>query len=122
MGTEYVVISTPEPTIVVSEGARGIQGYSWNSKLRSVQVITNTHNILEDEDYIGVNYSGPVSLILNTIDTKTVIIKDESGLASQNNITISPSTGLIEGEISITIPVNWMSLTLVCNSGNWFIV
>ncbi len=90
----------------------------------AVAVTSAAHTIISTEDYVGVNFAGAVALTLNTVNNKIVIIKDESFAAATpgNTITITPSTGLVEGQANITITVNGMSLTLVCRSGNWFVV
>lgn len=90
--------------------------------VNTVAVTTGSHIIIATEDYVGVNFAGAVALTLNTVNNKRVTIKDESGAAATNVITITPSTGLIEGQASVTISVNWMALTLVCRVGSWFIV
>lgn len=89
-----------------------------------VSVTTATHTISATEDYIGVNYAGAVAITLTTISNKKVVIKDESFAASTpgHTITITPSSGLIEGQANVTITVNGMALTLICRAGNWFIV
>jgi hypothetical protein len=76
----------------------------------TVGVTSATHTITALEDYVGVNYAGAVALTLNTVNNKRV------------TITITPSTGQVEGQASVTISVNGMALTLVCRAGNWFII
>lgn len=89
-----------------------------------VSVTSASHTIIATEDYVGVNFAGAVALTLNTVNNKVVYIKDESFAAGTpgNTITITPSSGLIEGQANVTISVNGMALTLVCRAGNWFIV
>jgi len=89
-----------------------------------VAVTTASHTILATEDYVGVNFAGAVALTLNTVNNKKVVIKDESFAAATpgHTITITPSTGLIEGQANVTITVNGMSLTFICRAGNWFII
>lgn len=88
----------------------------------AVAITTATGTITAVQDYIGVNYAGAVALTLTTVNNKRITIKDESGAAGTNVITITPTTGLIEGQANITISVNWMALTLICRAGNWFVV
>lgn len=89
-----------------------------------VAVTTASHTITATEDYVGVNFAGAVALTLNTVNNKIVYIKDESFAAGTpgNTITITPSTGQIEGQANITITVNGMALALICRAGNWFVI
>lgn len=107
-------ITFPDTT-VVSSGS---------DLIKCVAVTSGSHTITLDEDYVGVNFAGTVALTLNTVTGHRTIIKDESGAANDttHKITITPSTGTVEGQASITVTVPWMSLTLVCHSGNWFVV
>lgn len=54
-------------------------------------VTTPTYNVNSDDYYIGVNYAGPTTITLPTTllsSGRTVIIKDESGNAETNPITV----------------------------------
>jgi hypothetical protein len=54
-------------------------------------LVTGPTYVVQDEDYyIGVNYAGPVTIIVpETSDSgRTIVIKDESGNCSTNNITV----------------------------------
>lgn len=90
----------------------------------TVAVTTSTHTVTATEDYVGVNYNGAVAITLTTVNKKKVVIKDESFAAATvgHTITITPSSGLIEGQANITITVNGMALTLICSAGNWWVV
>ncbi len=60
----------------------------------------------------------------NTGDTanrgKFYIIKDQSGLAGTNNITITPATGTIDGASSIAIIANFGEVGVYSDGSNWF--
>lgn len=50
-----------------------------------------------------------------------LIIKDESGAASTNNITIDPGVGVtIDGVATIVISANYGTVRLYCDGTNWF--
>jgi hypothetical protein len=85
-------------------------------------VTTTTYNaVLTDYD-IAVNVAGPSSVIFPVSPTGTVfIVKDASGLASGNPITITAST-TIDGSANATINTNYGSLTFVFNGTEWNIV
>jgi hypothetical protein len=54
-------------------------------------LVTGPTYVVQDEDYyLGVNYAGPVTIIVpETSDSgRTIVIKDESGNCSTNNITV----------------------------------
>ncbi len=54
-------------------------------------LVTGPVYVVQDEDYyIGVNYAGPVTILVpETSDSgRTIMIKDESGNCSSNNITV----------------------------------
>jgi hypothetical protein len=51
-----------------------------------------------------------------------VVIKDESGKAATNNITITTGGALIDGKSSIVLALNYGSITLLWNSTFWSII
>ena len=74
--------------------------------------------------YCGINYNGAVTINLPSgIDGLSFIIKDESGNAAINNITINPvSTETIEGQSAIVLNINYGSISLLFRNGNWVII
>lgn len=85
-------------------------------------VTTTPYTASADTYIIGVNRAGPVAITLpaNTAG-RIIAIKDESGNASVNNITITPASGTIDGQANLVIAGNYVSYTLYCNGSNWFI-
>jgi hypothetical protein len=71
--------------------------------------------------YIGVNYAGPVNIILpnNVKNGRTVVIKDESGICNTNNITITSFS--IDNNTTVVLSINNGSLTFIYNNG-WRII
>ncbi len=55
---------------------------------------------------------------------RRLIIKDEAGNASTNNIIITPNEGdLIDGDVSKTINGNYTGVIIYCNgTDGWFII
>ncbi len=51
---------------------------------------------------------------------KIYLIKDQSGLAGTNNITIVPATGTIDGAVSILINSNYGEVQVYSDGSNWF--
>lgn len=60
-------------------------------KYNTTLVTTPTYTCTDDDYYVGVNYAGPTTIILPLIPDsgRVVIIKDESGHASTNPISVS---------------------------------
>jgi hypothetical protein len=54
-------------------------------------VTSNVYTVTDQDYYIGVNYAGPSTIILPLFPSsgRTIIVKDESGNAETNNITLS---------------------------------
>lgn len=82
------------------------------------------YNILQDDYIIGVtDTTAPRSITLPTGISagKTYIIKDESGGAAANNITINVSGAVtIDGAGSQTIATNYGSISVYSDGTNWF--
>lgn len=92
-----------------------------NYKRKAVATSQNTAG----ESIFGVTDTSIARTV--TIDTddevsgRSIIVKDESGGAGTNNITITTESGsLIDGVASIPITVNYGVLRLYFNGTNWF--
>jgi hypothetical protein len=88
------------------------------------QSVTYTANALDY--YIGVNGTG-VTVNLpqgSTLSTgKTYVIKDESGSAAVDHITVLPYSGnLIDGQTSLSMVVNYLAVTLLWTGSKWSII
>jgi len=88
-------------------------------------ISTNTF-LSWDYNFYGVNStSGPVSLFLPSTsgrDGQIIIIKDESGSCASNSITLTPTLATIDGQPSVQMNINFMSLTIIVRNGNWFLI
>jgi hypothetical protein len=90
-------------------------------------ITASSYTITPQDYYIGVNYSGAVTITLPTPkkNGKTYIIKDELGQASKGvnrYITILPSgSDTIDGRSSAIIAYDYGSLTFVYRNG-WRVV
>lgn len=88
--------------------------------------VTNGYTPKLWNDYILVDSSANVEFLLNEElrqKGKVIHIKDQLGNASNQNITISVDGGTnIDGETSVTISVNYGSITLLCDGTNWSII
>lgn len=88
-----------------------------------VTVVTTTPYLVLPTDYfIDVNVAGPSSLVFPVSSAGTVyIVKDTSGAAAVNPITITAAT-TIDGAPAAVINTNYGSLTFVFNGTEWSIV
>jgi hypothetical protein len=82
-----------------------------------------SYTILSTDSIVGVNYGGACALPLPAVAAgKYIIIKDESGAAITNNITITPATGTIDGASNIVLNISYGAYTLYSNGTNWFVI
>lgn len=71
--------------------------------------------------HLHVSHTEAVTITIPTLpDGRVLSIKDASRNASTYNITLSPITGTIEGQGSITMDNDGMSVELYNVSGNWY--
>lgn len=91
-------------------------------------VTSSSYQITHSDYYIGVNYSGAVTLILPRADRqgKKFVVKDELGEASRGtnrHITILPSSGdLIDGRSYAVLAYDYGSLTFIWKDNSWRVV
>lgn len=106
------------PTII---GTPSVQGNILTSGLvTSSTYTTNTYDY-----YLGVNNAGAVAITLTTTALardRTIIIKDQSGAAATNNITLTPQSGLIDGAASYLMNSNDQSVTLKFDGTNFYVI
>ena len=104
-------------------GPPGPAGPPGTPGLVPVTIVTTTPYVALSTDYlIDVNVAGLASVSLPVSPTGTVyIIKDISGAASTNNITVTATT-TIDGAPNAVINVDYGSVTLVYNGIEWNIV
>jgi len=69
------------------------------------------------------NTAAPRTITLSNddkINGKVIDIKDESGGAGTNNITVTPQTGTIDGAASVLITANYGILRVYSDGNSWF--
>lgn len=84
-------------------------------------VTTPTYTVADEDYYIGVNYAGPVTITLPATPSsgRKIIIKDESGNASTNPITV---TGTVDNDSGgFIIQLDNGAIQMIYRSG-WRIV
>jgi hypothetical protein len=84
-------------------------------------VTTSTYNVDSDDYYVGVNYAGPCTITLPTSPSsgRMLIIKDESGQAETNPITVA---GTVDNDAGgFIIQINNGATQLIYRDG-WRII
>jgi len=95
--------------------------------LSAVHGLTGTVTVSESDYYLGVNSAAAVTLNLPDAASagsgKIYVIKDETGQAATNAITIDPfGAQLIDGQATYQINVNYESVSIMCDGNNWSII
>ena len=92
------------------------------------RTITNTATASATDYYIGTDSTnGPISIRLPSATTlsdgQAYVIKDETGMASNNNVTILASgSQTIDGQNSVVLESPFASLQLYCNGANKYFI
>jgi hypothetical protein len=93
-----------------------------------VEALATPYAVAVDEDYVLVNPAVPAPFVVNlpagaTHNTGVVTIKDKTGTATVNNITVNANGAeTIDGAGSFLVPINYESITLVFSGTEWSIV
>ena len=102
-------------------------GGAWIPQNRKgyVSVTTATFTAGPDETLLGVNRAGVVTITLPSAQAARVgrpyVVKDESGNASANNITVdTEGAETIDGLATDTLNLDFQSIGYYTNGSNWF--
>jgi hypothetical protein len=110
-------------TVTGPTGATGATGIAGGLVVPVTNVNTTPYNVLTSDYMMSVNVGGASSVVLPISVTGTVfVVKDDSGVASVNNITITATGANIDGVASQVINVNRGSFTMVFNGSQWDII
>lgn len=101
------------------------QGTSQGNVIKRTAV-SSDYTVLFSDYYIGVtSTAAPRTITLPNPATiskdQSFTVKDESMGAASNNITVVPSSGLIDGAANKIINTNGGALTVISNGTNYFI-
>lgn len=88
------------------------------------QVTTAAYTVADDDTFVGVDRAGAVAITLPAgADGQRIVIKDLSGLAGTNNITITPDgIETIDGAATKVINTNYGSIELLWLGANSAVV
>jgi hypothetical protein len=127
-----VLTGTPEgPTAAAGTNTQQLATTAFavaqTSILTPRTVNSGTATIAATDAYIGVNNPGAVTLTLpsgsSVTNGKFFVVKDESGAAATNNITIiGNGTDKIDGQANVIINTNYGIVRLLWNTNLWSIV
>jgi hypothetical protein len=85
--------------------------------------LVTTYSALVSDYYIGCAAGITVNLpTIGLVAGKQYVIKDESGAATTNHITIAGGGNLIDGQTSIILVINYAALTVYWTGAKWSIV
>jgi hypothetical protein len=92
-----------------------------NLTFPAITITQSSYTVGRKDYYIGINYPGPVTVNLpsSAAHGRQLVIKDESGLAGTNNITIFGYS--LDNDTNANIAINNGSITLIYNNG-WRII
>jgi len=83
------------------------------------KTITSDYTTTESDCYIFADASsGNISITLTTIEGQELMIKKTD--SSSNTVTITPSSGNIEGNSSLTLSSQYEYYRLYCDGTNWW--
>lgn len=85
--------------------------------------ITDSYTVLSNDNMILCNHSAPITVTLPSPHSgRTIIVKDLTGNAASNTITLQPSSGdLIDNQSNFVMDVNYMAVTLISVGNDWVV-
>jgi len=91
-----------------------------------VEAVTASVDTSRDSYYFGCDTAGADTITiksLDCVDGRILVIKDEGGNASAQNIVIATEGAeTIDGAASLTLSVDYDAVTLIARNSNWWII
>jgi hypothetical protein len=91
-----------------------------------IVVTASSYNCLLTDQYVVVkrNPAGSTAITLPTtpITGQRINVKDGTGLVPDDTITLTPSSGTIDGAASYSMDQPWQAITLLYDGADWNIV
>lgn len=122
-----VFTSGTTPTCDINTTTLSVSGLTTLSggEIHKVTSVTaSTYTALTTDYILACNRSGAIALTLisSPATGRTYRIKDISGAAVTNNITITPAAGTIDGAVNFVINTNYGSVDVMYNGTSWSIL
>ena len=121
--------STSSNVLVLDNSEIKLRDININYNVYDINVMTYSATISSyGRDYFGVGYTAsPVTINLPTIsgivDGKVVTIKDETGFASINPITINTDgSDTLDGVTQSQLAINYGSISVIKKSNGWWLI
>lgn len=93
-----------------------------NDPQKAVTVTAATHSAASNT-VVLCNRAGTVAVTLpSPLANAQVIVKDISGAAETNTITVTSTSGNVDGAASQTITSNYGSLAFIADGTNWWVL
>lgn len=119
---EYDSTTYPNAGFNITNGLAFSTNVAGINRIPIKTVTSASYAVLESDYVINVNRAGAVALTIPSERTgQTYEIKDTSLAAATNNITITPTSGNIEGAASLTINTNGGSYVVRFDGTNWWV-
>ena len=111
-GSSSGISTTTQTSLVHMEGAQ------------KTQTPAGDYTVLASDSVVLATSSAARAITLYASPTKgsTVVIKDLTGTANTNNITITPAAGNIDGSGTYVINTSYGSVTLVYSGSQWYVI
>jgi hypothetical protein len=128
-GTGYTVANLTAGTgINIANGGGSISISSVPLSTRNIRVVTAAGAVTctSTDDVIVVNKTVGAATTVNLVATPatglTVTVKDGKGDSTTNNIYLVPASGTIDGAASVTLNVNYGSVTAIYDGSQWRVI
>lgn len=101
----------------LADYAQTTRAQTWEA----IGVTSTPYSILTTDCYVGVNVAGASAITFPAgVTGRVILVSDESGAASSNNITLSPSGGnTIAGGATYVVNGNNQTVGFVFRNGDW---
>ncbi|MFC1806465.1 hypothetical protein ACFL09_05740 [Planctomycetota bacterium] len=122
----HITTGSTDEDLEISPNGTGSTYIMTGQRVNRTLVATNAYTVLGSDFIVAVNSNEAVTVTLPTVSAtdegKIYIVKDESGGASGNNITVTGEAGeTIDGLGSQTLSSDYQAIDVYSNGTNWFI-
>lgn len=91
--------------------------------LNVVSVAAASYTVQATDNVVLVNFAGAVAVTMPLATRgRMFVVKDSSGAAGVNNVTMTPLSGLVDGSATSVITANYASYSYVADGTDWWII